>query len=187
MIDINTLSFGQRIDPDNGLVESWFSHGALDAIKAMDLSDKIILQYGSGLGDAWLAGRCKKLCCIERDEEWLHKSGRIAAESGILNIEYIFRPCPDCAGLDEFYTAFPEGVKPDVIIVDDAYRYECIMKAVGLDYPVTLIVDNWQQDYVFICPAAEEALKKYESKYYVQPDHTDHVGKPWSTAFFYLK
>ena len=37
------LSFGQRIDPENNLVECWFTHGALDWIKSQDLKGKNIL------------------------------------------------------------------------------------------------------------------------------------------------
>ena len=36
------LSFGQKYD-DNGLVMPWFTHGALDEIKSMDLSDKNLI------------------------------------------------------------------------------------------------------------------------------------------------
>jgi len=55
------LSFGQRIDKENGLVECWFTWGALDAIKKKDLSDKIVWMFGAGLGDVWLSKRCKEL------------------------------------------------------------------------------------------------------------------------------
>ena len=60
-MNTDILSFGQRLDPENGLVECWFTHGALDEIKSMDLSDKNILMFGAGKGDYWLAKRCKKL------------------------------------------------------------------------------------------------------------------------------
>jgi len=43
------LSFGQKYD-DNGMIMPWLSHGALDEIKSMDLSDKNVLMYGAGLG-----------------------------------------------------------------------------------------------------------------------------------------
>lgn len=43
------LSFGQKYD-DNGLVMPWFTHGALDEIKSMDLSDKNVLMFGAGQG-----------------------------------------------------------------------------------------------------------------------------------------
>lgn len=181
------LSFGQRIDPENGLVESWFTHGALDEIKKMDLRGSVILQFGSGLGDAWLAKRCHKLICIERNEYWLNKSQEAVGLNGITNTQYIFRPCNEGSGREDFYTEIPEGVKPDVVIVDDAYRYECILKALTLPRPLILIVDNWQQDFVFMCPAAEEAMKEFKGKIFVQENHTDHEGHPWKTSIWELK
>ena len=68
------LSFGQKYDEETGLIMPWFTHGALGEIKSMDLSDKNVLMYGAGLGDAWLAKRCKSLIVIERKEDWLYKA-----------------------------------------------------------------------------------------------------------------
>lgn len=186
----NNLSFGQRIDPENGLVECWFTHGSLDFIKTLKLEDKDCLMYGAGLGDRWLARRCKKLVVIERNDNWLMKCSSIAQANNATNLEYIYRPCDDCIGLDSYYTAIPEGYLPDVIIVDDAYRYECIINAIKYSKEskkdILLVVDNYQQDFVFICPAAEEALKDYYKLIFPQHDHTDHNGNKWQTAIFNL-
>lgn len=179
------LSFGQKMD-DNGLVMPWLTHGALDAIKSMDLIDKDLWMWGSGLGDAWLAKRCKFLSVVERNDAWLFKSQEICQLNGVENIFYLYRPCNEGSGQDKMYCEIPASVRPDVFIVDDAYRYECILKALEFK-PCTLIVDNYQQDYVFICPAAVEALKEYDSKIFIQHDHRDHEGNPWQTAIFYIK
>jgi hypothetical protein len=100
----------------------------------------------------------------------------------------ILRECDDCSGRDEFYTEVPEGFVPNIVIVDDAYRYECIVKALTLPRPFVLIVDNWFQSYVFICPAAVELLKDFEQQIFEQADHTDNDGvNKWKTAIFYIK
>lgn len=177
------LCFGQKIDPATGYVMPWFTHGALDEIAETDWSDKVVWQWGAGLGDTWIAKKCKRLYSVERNPEWIIKARSIGHSE---NIEYIHRSCNDCSGMQDYYCEIPEDIRPDIFIVDDAYRYECIVKA--LEYkPCILIVDNWQQDFVFICPAAEEALKDYEGKFFIQPDHKDHEGRPWQTAIFYLK
>lgn len=183
MVDLNNLSFGQRIDTENGLVESWFTHGALDAIKSIDLSDKIIVMYGSGLGDIWLGKRCKELHVIERMKEWV-----IEGEAKKLpNMVYYYRPCNDCSGMDVFYTAIPPNIKPDVVIVDDAYRYECLVKATTLERPLIVIADNWMQSYVFMCPAGVELMKDFKQEIYEQHDHKDNDGiNKWKTAIFWL-
>ena len=140
------LSFGQRIDPENNLCELWLTHGALDWIKQQDWSDKVVLMFGAGMGDTWLAKKCKKLHVVERNEDWMHKAMQKCAANGVF-VNYYYRPCNDSSGQQEFYLGdLPEC---DVLINDDAYRYEVIEKALTLPRPLTLVVDNWMQDYVF--------------------------------------
>lgn len=181
------LSFGQRIDPENNLVECWFTHRALDEIKSMDLSDKVIIMFGSGLGNDWLAKRCKKLYVVERNKEWFNKTIDTSNENGINNIEYIYKPCNDCDGSEEYYLGILDEIKADIIINDDAYRFEVIEKALTLERPLILITDNWMQDFVFYCPKGEELLKEFEQKIFPQADHTNHEGNCWKTAIHYLK
>lgn len=183
---MSELSFGQRKD-DNGLIQCWFTHGALDEIIKMDLSDKVVLMFGAGLGDAWLAKRCKKLYVVERNAEWLMKAADICQMNNVTNIEYIHRPCNDCSGMDEYYCEIPEGLKVDVLINDDAYRYEVIVKALTLPRPLILITDNWMQDFVFYCPKGEELLNDFEHKIFPCTTHTNHEGNCWKTAIHFLK
>lgn len=190
-MNIDNLSFGQRIDQENGLIECWFTHGALDEIKSMDLSDKNILMFGAGLGDAWLAKRCKRLVVIERNEEWLYKSSAIVIANCIGNIEYVWRPCNDSSGKDEYYLEMPEGFKPDVIINDDAYRYECCLMAVNYfkgNGGGILISDNWKQSFVWISPKSEEVMQPFEAHIHEQFDHQDNDGiNKWKTAIHFIK
>lgn len=179
------LSFGQRIDETNGLVECWFTWSALDAIKEMDLSDKIVWMFGAGLGDTWLAKRCKELHVVERNAEWIYKAQEFAAPNGVTNLHYHHRPCNDCSGMDKEYCEIP--IKVDVVINDDAYRFEVIEKALTLPRPLILITDNWMQDYVFLCPKGEELLKDFEHNIYPCTTHTDHSGNCWKTAIHFIK
>jgi len=120
------LSFGQRME--NGLVQPWFTHGALDVIKEMYLWDKIVWMFGAGYGDTWLAKRCKELHVVERNAEWIYKAQELAVPNGVTNIYYHHRPCNDCSGMDKDYCEIP--IKVDVVINDDAYRYEVIEKPI---------------------------------------------------------
>ena len=183
---MSELSFGQRIDPESGLVQPWFTHGALDKIAAMDLSEKVVWMWGAGRGDIWLAKRCKELHVVEREQKWIYDSLELATPNGVTNLWYYHRPCADCSGMDAMYCEIHNDIKPDVIIVDDAYRYECIVKA--LEYkPCTLIIDNWMQAFVFMCPAGVELLKDYPQEIFEQADHEHHDGvNKWKTAIFYL-
>lgn len=188
---MSELSFGQRIDPQNGLVECWFTHGALNEIKSMDLSDKNILMFGAGLGDAWLAKRCNKLIIVERNEEWIIKSAELIGANGIENIEYCFRPCNDSDGKADYYLEIPKGFEPDVIISDDSYRTEAVRMAI--DYfkrkegGGILICDNYWQDFVWKSPIAIAWLEPFDKHIHLCTTHTDHEGNPWKTAIIFLK
>lgn len=180
-MNTDNLSFGQRKDPENNLVECWFTWGALDWIKQQDWSDKNIIMYGGGLGNKWLSQRCKNLVVIERDGNWITNDGAYSC---------IYRPCNDSSGQDEFYLAFPDGFEPDIIISDDAYRTEAVFMAI--EYFKSkgggiLICDNFDQDFVWDSPVAVEALMKFENNIYPCTTHTDHNGKCWKTAVIFIK
>lgn len=179
------LSFGQRYDPENGLCELWLTHGALDEIKSMDLTGKNILMFGSGMGNKWLANRCKNLVVIERKPEWLTNDGGYSC---------IYRPCNDSDGKADYYLEIPSGMYFDVIISDDAYRTEAVEDAIHYFKEVRkkegiLICDNFWQDYIWKSPKAMELLESFEKHIHSQPDHTDfeEEGCEWKTAIIFIK
>lgn len=179
----------QRFDPTNNLVEPWLTHPALDVIKSWDLADKKVLEWGSGLGTAWWADKCEYVMAIEADAKWFADVAHLISEYGLrTKTQLIYRNCNegDQTKVD-FYTDIPAHYQPDIVVVDGILRYECILKALSLPRPLTLIVDNWQQDYVFICPAAEKALEGFTGNLYIQPDHKDHEGRPWQTGIWKIE
>lgn len=186
-MNTDILSFGQRLDPENGLVECWFTHGALDEIKSMDLSNKVVVMFGAGLGDVWLSQRCKQLHIIERNNDWLGKCVVEQIKYKANNIQYHYVGVNDCSGNDKEYLEILDKVRADVIINDDAYRFEVIEKALTLPRPLILVTDNWMQDYVFLCPKGEELLKDFEHNIYPCTTHTDHSGNCWKTAIHFIK
>jgi hypothetical protein len=181
------LSFGQKADQETGFIMPWFTHGALDEISRTDWSGKVVWMWGAGMGDLWLAKRCKELHIVERVDEWIYKNLDLQLANGISNVKYYHRPCNEGSGAEEMYCEIPGGVRPDVFIVDDAYRYECILKALG-HKPCTLVVDNWMQAFIFICPSAVEKLEGYACNIYEQHDHQDHDGiNKWKTGIWQIR
>lgn len=175
----------QRVSPKNGLVQCWFTHPCLDWMEEQDWSDKTVIMFGAGLGDAWLAKKCKCLYIVERNEEWAVKSSVYALDNGANNITYLIRKCNDSDGAAEYYTKLPEGVDFDVIINDDAYRTEICQMAV--DYfkgkGGIFISDNWIQSFVWMSPKAEEIMAPYEAMVFEQKNHTNNDGiNKWKTA-----
>lgn len=180
------LCFGQRIDYTNNLVEPWLANPAMDVIKSWDLSNKLVLEWGAGLSTLWWADKCKYVYSIEAESNWFTRIVELKNGHQLMakaEIHYRNVNEGDQTKID-FYTEVPAWYQPDIIVVDGVLRYECILKALTLQRPLILIVDNWQQDYVFICPAAEKALEGFTGNVYVQPDHTNHEGRPWATGIW---
>lgn len=180
----------QKLSPLNGLVQCWFTHDCLDWMELHDWSDKNIVMFGAGLGDAWLAKKCKWLYIVERNDDWAAKSSMYAADNGVTNITYLIRRCNDGNGEQNKYVFLPEEVDFDIIINDDAYRTEICQLAV--DYfkgkGGILICDNWVQSFVWISPKAEEIMQPYPSHIFEQKNHTDNDGiNKWKTAVFFIK
>lgn len=178
-------------DKENGLVMPWFTHGCLNWIKSQDWSEKIVVMFGAGLGDAWLAKRCKYLIVVERNAEWLAKSHNICKDNGVTNVTYHYRQCNDSDGMADFYLQLPPH-QIDVIINDDAYRTEACLMAV--DYfkgkGGIFICDNWYQSYVWLSDRSVEIMRPYldDALIFEQEGHTDHDGiNKWKTAIFFIK
>lgn len=189
MIDQTNLSFGQKVDSEVGILFPWYTHGALDRINPMNFSNKNVLEFGGGASTLWWACRAKQVYTIDTNPEWaantidsldkLGLSHRATVELRQIN--------EGDQTMVETYTKIPDGFEPDVVIVDGILRFEAMQKALTLKRPLLLIVDNWMQDWIFDCPAAEEMMKPYPGEIYPQHDHTDHNGKKWQTAIWELR
>jgi len=180
----------QKIDPSNGLVYCWFTHPCLEAISKWDWSNLTVLEYGSGDSTAWLENKCKKLTSVESNPEWFATvKSRIKDPK---KVNYILAEVNEGDQVNGYkYIDAPDtfkGINYDVVIVDGIMRYECIEKALTIKRPLKLIVDNWQQAFVFMCPKAIELLKDFEQEICEQADHTDNDGiNKWKTAIFHIK
>lgn len=180
---MNNLCFGQRIDPQLGILQAWYTHGALDRICRMDVSDKVVCEYGAGHSTVWWSKKAKQVYAVDHSKDWANNINKII---GSEVVKYVDTNEGNTLTRTDYVNAF-DGVVADIVIVDGIHRYECAEHAVKVLKPEILIIDNHQQDYVFICPALDELLKDYRMERYVQQDHKDHNGRPWATAIFFLR
>ena len=86
----------------------------------------------------------------------------------------------------EYFELFPRGTQYDIISVDGIWRNECLQWAIDhfKGRGGVLIADNFMQDFVWISPAADELMSRYEGKVFYQPDHTNHEGRKWNTRYW---
>lgn len=176
----------QRVDQKTGMVQPWFTHPSLDEIQTWDVKGKSILEWGGGLSTLWWGERVGghgRVHTIEHTDHPGWWSWLIGATEHINHVTLK-------KSTGNAYFKAPKGPW-DVVIVDGSMchlRGECLKKAVAMPRPLTIIVDNWQQDDVWIDEAAAELMAPYSDyvKFYVQPNHTAHRGRPWRTAIWKL-
>ena len=197
------LCFGQRYDDTLGILEPWYVNTCMDRIKEMDLSDKVIMEWGMGSSTVWWANKTKLVLGVDHNREWYNKvveEIKLKGLEGRVNIGWVDTHEGDISRLRDSYvkyydelnniistkTEFNKVEKVDIAIVDGVHRYECAEYAVNILKPKVLIIDNHQQDYVFMCPKLDDLLKGVKMERFVQANHIDHSGNPWATAIFYF-
>lgn len=188
MLNTSDLVEWQKRDHETKLIFPWWTHPFLDVLKTWDLKDKVWLEFGGGRSTAWLRSKCKWVDTIEANEEWAEQANIDCSINFLLNGRVFSKTLPD--GMQdrkqEFFDLIPNDKQYDIISVDGIWRYECLQWA--LDHfkgrGGIIIADNWQQDYVWISPVAEELMRPYEIHRYFQPDHTNHEGRQWNTVYW---
>lgn len=173
----------QKIDPVTGLCFPWLTHPGLDEIATWDLADKNVCEFGAGMSTLWWARKCNKVFSVEANFQWYCEILKQKPDN--VQLEYRSVHEGDQTQI-EFYTAVPEDFIPDIVVVDGVLRNECLQKGIELlsEKGGIIIADNLDQDYVWVSEAAMKLMSPYEAKYYIQPDHKDHSGKPWQTVIF---
>lgn len=189
MIDISILVEWQKIAP-NGFVYPWWTHPFLDVLETWDLKDKTWLEFGAGRSTAWLRSKCKWVDSIEANKEWAQSATLECGQNGLLNgmIWSAIEDLPDGVQerKEEYFELIPPERHYDIISVDGIWRAECIQWAIDhfKGRGGILIIDNLDQDFVFISPFAMELIAPFEGETFIQPGHINHEGKPWNTRYY---
>jgi len=187
-MNTNNLVEWQRASPINGMIQCWWTHPILDTIESWDWKDKTMLETGAGRGTAWLRERCLWVDSIEADLEWAAQVESDWSDYGLRNGRVFAAQLPDGVQdrKQEYFDLIPTDMKYDIISVDGIWRYEMLQWA--LDHLKgrggLIIADNWQQDFVWISPPAEELMAPYKINKFVQATHTNHEGRPWQTVYW---
>jgi len=177
----------QRPSPKNGMIQCWWTWPLLDLIETWDWKDKNVLEFGCGRGTAWLRERSKWVDSIEADLQWAEQARKDCADYGLINGTIVARQLPDgVQGMqEEYFSMIATPKKYDIITIDGIYRTEAIEWAINhfKGREGLLIIDNLDQDFVWISPRAMELIEPYEQEKILQPNHINHEGKPWNTRW----
>lgn len=181
--------YAQRIDPRFGILMPWYTHGALDYLTDLstrgELASKGVLEWGGGASTFWWSRAAAFVYTIEAHQEWAVWIVETAKARGFHNI-VVERRWPD--PLDTYLAVEAKTGQPQIVCIDGSERTACLEKALTLPRPLTIIVDNWQQDFVYIDERAEKLMEPHREhgRFFVQADHANHQGRPWQTAIWEL-
>lgn len=187
-MNTNDLVEWQRIDPENGLVEPWLTWPFMEWVKTIDLSDKIILEFGAGRSTAWWRKKAKWVDSIDASAEWVAQAESDCASVGLTNGKIFYDNIPDGMATQylEKYASLIPPKQYDVVIIDGIYRTEMLEWAIGHLENIGgyLFIDNLDQDFVWHSPRALELVAPLEGQIFIQPGHTNHEGKPWNSRYY---
>ena len=134
-----TIKLWDCVD-SNTIPIPWYSYPAIEYIKQLDFSDKIIFEYGSGNSTRFWAECSKKLVSVEDNRKWYNKIKSKLPD----NVEYYL--FDETQKYIKSINNFPNGF--DIIIIDGSHRYECAIEALGkLRNDGFIILDNsdWKE------------------------------------------
>jgi hypothetical protein len=151
----------------------WMTYSAIEYLKQFDLSDRTVLEFGSGSSTEFWASRAKQVTSVENDRAWYDiQRGRLRS-----NIELIF------AETAEEYIS-PESLGHqiyDIVVIDGRYRFDCAAQAVNwVTSNGVVILDNsdWHPN-----TAAMLARNGFLQVDFVGPGPLNAYA--WATSFFF--
>lgn len=177
----------QRIDPENNLVEPWFTWPFMEEIKKWDLSHKTMLETGGGRSTAWWRKKCAWVDTLESNSDWATQVVVDCQNHGLHNGRLFHGDIADGTpdGMIQYLSLLPKDTMYDVVVVDGIYRVEILQWAIshlkgrnGL-----VFIDNLDQDFVWISPKAMELIAPFKGEVFIQPGHINHEGKPWNSRY----
>lgn len=183
----------QYMDERCGLVYPWFSKPMLDVLSTWDLKDKRVFEYGGGHSTVWWSRHAKEVVTVECDLFWIfaiEEELRAADFFKEVHNSLLHRAViPNEVELKSKYVnaIYEEPGEFDIIVVDGSYRDECVAAALTkIKDGGIIICDNYQQDYVWDAIMGSRLLDPWKANIFVQPDHTNHEGRPWKTGYWVI-
>lgn len=174
----------QHLSKDGFCILPWYVRLALDVLEQMNLSDKVVFEYGIGLSTCWFAHAAKKVDGIETNLEWFRNVQETLLHNGLLSNTFLkYVPEPTV----ENYVLTPEEVRQyDVIVIDGQMRDETALSALkNAKSGTTIIIDNYLQEAVHVASGEVQAeVNKHPHSLYYS-ENTKHLD--WCSAIITIK
>ncbi|GAB4401195.1 MAG: hypothetical protein OHK0053_23590 [Microscillaceae bacterium] len=111
----NSFVNRRPLDKENNPLP-WFTYPAIEYLSQLDLSQKDVLEWGSGNSSLFFAKRVKSIVSIESDKNWFEEISKQKYD----NQEIIFSEIDNYEEQPKFLNK-----RFDVVIIDGKKRYEC--------------------------------------------------------------
>jgi hypothetical protein len=186
---MDNLCYGQQIDHRCGLVFPWYTPAMIEKLRAWELHDKRVFEFGGGMSTVWYAHYAREIHTVESDYDWYYKI-KFELDKYSLKGNVMYRQT--IANEVELKSAYVQAIYEvpgefDIIVVDGSFRDECIATALTkIKDGGIIICDNWNQSYVWDAIMGSRLLDGYEHEIFVDPDHKDHDGRPWATGYWII-
>jgi hypothetical protein len=153
----------------------WYTYPAIEFIKQLDFSDRMVFEYGSGNSTLFWAARCRKLVSVEDDQHWYSKVR--AKLPGNVDYTLIQGKQEYVHSIDKYHAGL------DVVIIDGRHREDCAIRALQkLKDDGLLILDNsdWEQE-------ASEVLRQSNLIEVDMSGFGPINGYTWTTSFYFSR
>ena len=113
----------------------WITYPAIDFLDNIDFRDCNVFEYGSGSSSFWWSNKAKQVTSVELDTFWYKKMRRLIPD----NVRLLH---------EENGGMYPNAInnfseKYDVVVVDGAERYKCVLAAIkNISVRGIVILDN---------------------------------------------
>lgn len=133
--------------------QPWLTRQANQLLYSLILATDVGLEFGSGRSTLWLARRARRVTSVEHDPKWHEMVSRQLVQSGISNVDYLFRErdrdeeMAHESGYVRVATAIPEH-SLDFVLVDGIYRVDCANAVLDRLRPGGLLILDDAQRYL---------------------------------------
>jgi precorrin-6B methylase 2 len=162
------------IDANNEPI-AWYTYPAIEYIRQLDFTDKVVFEYGSGNSTLFWQKRCREVIAAEDNEEWYNRIKAKLPDDVKYNLlvdqnEYV-------NSINNYATQF------DIIIIDGSHRYQCAEAALeNLKDDGIIILDN--SDWY------EKTSERLRAAGLIEVDMTGFGpinGYTWTTSFYFRR
>ncbi len=159
----------------NGEPLPWFTYPAIEYIQQLDLSDRVVFEWGSGNSSLFFADRVKQITSVESNKDWFETISKKKKDNQTLVYVEEGDNYPD-------YISKTKALY-DIIIIDGKQRANCAAEAIKhIKSDGLIILDNSDRH-----PDISSRLRKKDLLQVDMHGLGPVNNYTWTTTFFFMR